>query len=117
QQLIVQGNGSFTGSVSTAGNLNVRGTATFGSIKIGNANSVFALDVTGDINASQTLKIGGTTICTIQGCNSAGVTSLNALIGALVLQGSTSRISVSTDGGVITVTTPQDIATTSTPTF
>ncbi len=44
-------------------------------------------------------------------------TRLNGQAGSLSLQGAANRISVTTGNGVITITTPQDIATGSSPTF
>ncbi len=41
-------------------------------IGIGTAAPAYALDVTGDINASNSLKVGGTTVCTSTGCTAAG---------------------------------------------
>ena len=114
----VQTNSVRTTDVQATGNLTVSGAATFGSISIGNTSSAFALDVSGDINASNSLKIAGKTICTVQGCiTTSGVTSVNALSGAVVLQGSASQITVSTSGGTITLAIPQNIATSSSPTF
>jgi len=46
-----------------------------------------------------------------------GVLSINSATGTLTLQGTTNQINVSTNSGVITLSLPQDIATTSSPTF
>jgi len=46
-----------------------------------------------------------------------GVLSLNNATGTLTLQGTTNQINVATNAGTITLSLPQDIATTSSPTF
>ena len=46
-----------------------------------------------------------------------GVLSLNSATGTLTLQGTTNQINVTTNAGTITLSLPQDIATTSSPTF
>jgi uncharacterized delta-60 repeat protein len=46
-----------------------------------------------------------------------GVLSLNSATGTLTLQGTTNQINVATNAGTITLSLPQDIATTSSPTF
>jgi hypothetical protein len=45
---------------------------TNGRVGIGNAAPSYALDVTGDINSSTALKVGGVTVCTVAGCTAAG---------------------------------------------
>jgi len=51
------------------------------------------------------------------GGGGGGVTSVNALTGALTLQGTANRINVVSGGATITLSTPQDINTTSDVTF
>jgi hypothetical protein len=51
------------------------------------------------------------------GGGGGGVTSLNSLTGALTLQGTANQINVASVGTTITLSTPQDIATTSNVTF
>jgi fibronectin-binding autotransporter adhesin len=41
-------------------------------IGIGNAAPAYALDVTGDINSSTALRVGGVSVCTASGCTSSG---------------------------------------------
>lgn len=43
-----------------------------GKVGIANTNPGYTLDVTGDINASNTLKVGGNTVCTSSGCSVSG---------------------------------------------
>jgi uncharacterized protein involved in high-affinity Fe2+ transport len=69
---------------------------------------VFTVDADGRITSASTLAVPG---------GGAGVGSLNALVGALTIQGTSNQISVASGGSTITVSTPQDIATTSSPTF
>jgi hypothetical protein len=43
-----------------------------GRVGINNAAPAYALDVTGDINSSTQLRVGGTVVCTSAGCTAAG---------------------------------------------
>lgn len=59
-------------------------------------------------------------ICTNQGnCGGGGgsVSSVNAMTGAITIQGTANQINVANGAGTITLSTPQDIATTSNPQF
>ncbi len=59
---------------------------------------------------------GTQTICTTTvGCagGGGGVTDLNSLTGSITLRGTANQVAVATGAGVITLSTPQDIATTS----
>jgi fibronectin-binding autotransporter adhesin len=50
-----------------------------GSVRVGSlTNPAYPLDVTGDINSSTALRIGGTQICTSSGCVAVGAVSLQA---------------------------------------
>ena len=53
----------------------------------------------------------------MSGGGSSGVTSLNALTGALSILGTGNQVNVNPGGSWITLSLPQSIATTSTPTF
>jgi hypothetical protein len=66
------------------------------------------------LTAGSGISISGTTNATI---TNTGVLSLNSASGALTLQGTTNQVNVSTVGSTITLSTPQDIATSSSPTF
>jgi hypothetical protein len=72
------------------------------------------LNLTSLLTAGSGISISGTTNATI---TNTGVLSLNSATGALTLQGTTNQINVNTAGLTITLSTPQDIATTSSPTF
>jgi hypothetical protein len=69
---------------------------------------VFTVDADGRITAAsqQALPGGG-----------SGVGSVNALTGALTLQGTSNQINVVSGGTTITLSTPQDISASSSPTF
>ncbi len=69
---------------------------------------VFTVDSDGRITSASTLTFpeGG-----------SGVGSLNTLVGALTLQGTANQISVISSGTIITLSTPQDIASVASPTF
>jgi len=66
------------------------------------------------LNAGSGISISGTSIATI---SNTGVLSLNNLTGSLTLQGTTNQINISIAGSTITLSTPQDISPTSSPTF
>jgi len=66
------------------------------------------------LSAGSGISISGGEIATI---SNAGVLSINSATGTLTLQGTPNQINVSTNSGVITLSLPQDIATTSSPTF
>ncbi|MDL2342291.1 MAG: hypothetical protein QFB87_04420, partial [Patescibacteria group bacterium] len=73
------------------------------------ASAPLSLDAAGNISCAGCLVSGGT----------GYVASLNSLDGALQIQGTANQVIVTTNGGtgVITVSTPQDINTSSSPTF
>jgi hypothetical protein len=66
------------------------------------------------LSAGSGISISGDSIATI---SNTGVLSINSATGTLTLQGTPNQINVSTNSGVITLSLPQDIATTSSPTF
>lgn len=59
----------------------------------------------------------GSTFTCLALITSSGVTSLNSLAGALNIIGSTNQVTVTPSGSSITLTLPQQIGTTSSPTF
>jgi hypothetical protein len=69
---------------------------------------VFTVDADGRITSASSLTLPG---------GGSGVGSLNTLVGSLVLQGTANQVNVVSGGSTITLSTPQDIATTSSPTF
>jgi hypothetical protein len=87
--LTVVGDASFTGRVSGAGAINL--------------NEFITL---AQLNAA--IGIGG---------GVAGVASLNSLTGALFIAGTAGQITVASAGSTITLSLPQSIATSATPTF
>lgn len=128
-ELHVQGNGVFTGNLSTSGNLsfsqgNLAGNLTMEDLtedrdyQLPDASGILCLDSNncGFASLSQIADIeaqlGQIAVPVIP-----PATTLNGLGGAITLQGTTNRISVSTSNGVITLNLPQDIATGSAPTF
>jgi parallel beta-helix repeat protein len=138
-------NDAGTGTIYNA-QTNVNGYFTFKAsttrLGLGNVSPAYALDVTGQVNSTTGFLFNGTagstTTCngatpsltnvTIQGgiitgvtCaaggGGGGVSSLNTQTGALTLQGTTNQITVTNGAGTITLSTPQDINTTSAVTF
>ncbi len=69
---------------------------------------VFTVDADGRVTSASILALPG---------GGAGVGSVNGLTGALTLQGTSNQVGVVSGGSTITLSTPQDIATTSSPTF
>jgi hypothetical protein len=69
---------------------------------------VFTVDADGRITNATTQPVPG---------GGGGVGSVNALVGALTLQGTANQVSVASGGATITLSTPQDIAASSSPTF
>jgi hypothetical protein len=59
----------------------------------------------------------GSAWVTVNFCSSTGVSSLNALSGALSIAGTTNEITVTPSGSTITLATPQGICTACNPTF
>lgn len=83
------------------------------------ANGVLIGNGTGAITS---VVSGGTGLCFMsnagapswQACpGGGGVTTLNAMTGAITVQGTANQINVASGAGLITLSTPQDIATTS----
>jgi hypothetical protein len=74
------------------------------------ASGPLALDGAGNLTCPTCLTSGG-------GGGSAGVSSFNTLTGAITLAGTANQVNLGTAGNVLTLSLPQDIATTSTPTF
>lgn len=60
------------------------------------------------------LAINGNTIVNTKTFTETAVNNFN---GAVTIQGTTNQVNVANNGGVITLSTPQDLATTSAPTF
>lgn len=112
---------------------------TRGSLKIVGSNSLAILGVDG-VTGTQKYQLPNTsgTLATIEQVQSllgiaptsggtvvnqgdtivvTGVTGLNSLGGDLTIQGTTDQISVNSASSTITLSTPQNIATSSTPTF
>lgn len=96
-----------------------------------NGDSTFNGDLTAvNIDATETLQVGGETVCTIDGCtidealltqtvveqvtNSVSITTAG---NELTIQGTTDQVIVTAAGDVITLSTPQDLATTSNVAF
>ncbi len=60
-----------------AGNLNVmtlQNVSSVARVGIGNGSPSYPLDVTGDINSTTALRVGGNVVCTSSGCTSSGST-------------------------------------------
>lgn len=90
-----------------------------GSASLG-ANGVLVGNGTSPVSS---VTAGGNGLCLVSTAGAPtfttcpGVSSLNSLSGSITLQGTTNQVAVTTGAGVITLSTPQDINTTSSPTF
>ena len=105
------------------GGINVTGSGLFGKLGVGTQTPAYSVDVLGDVNASTSIKVGGITVCTVAGCISQNaitpaVTKLNNLTGPINLQGvAADQIIVTQVGNNLSLSLPQGISTTSTPSF
>jgi hypothetical protein len=66
------------------------------------------------LTAGAGISISGSTVATIA---NAGVLSVNAMTGAVSIVGTPNQVSVSSGGGTVTLSLPQNIHTAATPTF
>lgn len=123
--LVVQGGGLTVGTTGQLGSLVLHdGNGQNTSLQAGDSsgNLTFVLPATAG-TGFQCLKKGtGNQLiwdtCLGGGGGTSGVTSLNSLAGALVIQGTANQITVGDNGSTtITLSLPQDIATSSSPTF
>lgn len=109
--------------ILNTGAANISGNSIIGGrLGIGTLAPAFTVDVAGDVNLSNTLKIGGNTICTAAGCTPTGggtsvVNSVNGLTGSLTIQGSGNGIAVSSGGNTISLALPQSLGSGDSPTF
>lgn len=111
-------------TLSTPQDLDANANVQFGSLTLGPGGQIIANGLSfSDAGRVFTFPAGGLAsqeICTDQGnCGTGGgsVTSLNSMTGAITIQGTANQINVASGAGLITLSTPQDIATTSSPTF
>ncbi len=129
-QVLINGNVVTTGSIYVADS----GTGFFGQLSIGDLsenqtynlpdssgtvcldsnNCGFATDTDGISNliAGSGITINGGTIV-----NSQVITTVNDFDSDVVIQGTTNQVSVASSDGTITISTPQDLAVSSSPTF
>jgi hypothetical protein len=116
--------GGVTTSGGTAGTLALfTASGAIGDSLLKQNTSASTLSLAGTF-AATTLTQNGYAVCDTSGnCSStyggsnAGVASLNNLTGGLTLQGTSNQIQATSSGSAITLSLPQDIATTSSPTF
>ena len=125
----INGGGSLAGGMAalsfTAVNYVNIGNANVGSATVGppitsgdTPNPGAAFFDTGSTNGAPCFRVyTGTTWPCLVTSVSSGVVSLNSLTGTLNLAGTTNEVIVSPSGTTITLSTPQGIGTTSTPTF
>ena len=112
-----------TPGTAQVGGINVTGSGLFGKLGVGTQTPAYSVDVLGDVNASTSIKVGGVTVCTVAGCFSqnaitSAVTKLNNLTGPINLQGvAADQINVTQVGNNLSLSLPQGISTTSTPSF
>ncbi len=90
---------------------------TANGVLVGNGTSAINSVVAGAAGQCLLSTAGAPAFQACPGGGGAGVTSLNSLTGALTLQGTANQITVASGGSTITLSTPQDIATTSNVTF
>jgi hypothetical protein len=117
QTLTLQGDGS-TKLTATAGgftNSLVFATPAVGNhtITIPNATGTVAVSASGPL----ALDAAGNLSCPTCLTSAGGVTSLNSLTGALTLAGTANQVIITPSGNTLTFSLPQDIATSSSPTF
>ena len=116
--LINLGNTSYRWSGIAGVNIDISGTAT-GLVKslavVGQSALGGAVTFTQGTNV--TLTQTGQNITIAASAGAGGVTALNSLTGGLSIAGTPSQIGVSATGSTITLSTPQNIATTSDMTF
>jgi len=99
----------------------------FTSLSIGTGGGGPALNVTGGAAFTGTVSgadaVNTNEFVTLSQLNSAvfggggGVSSLNSLVGAISIAGTAGQVTVTPSGSTITLTLPQSIATTDSPTF
>src|SRR5262249_7979256 len=123
----VQGSGGLALGVgsTTTGKLVLRNSTNANTITlqsgITGSNLTFTLP-TADGSNGDCLKTNASGVLSFGTCLSGagaggGVSSLNTLVGALTLAGTSHQINVSNGVSTITLSTPQDIDTTSSPSF
>ncbi len=127
--MIIQGTNSL--SLGTAGPTGNTGSVSFNNATNANKltlqagatatpNLTFTLP-TADGGSGYCLQTNGSGVLSFNSCTgggAGGVTSLNSLDGVLHLQGTTNQVSISSNGtDTLTLSLPQDIATTSSPIF
>jgi len=89
------------------------------TITLPNASGTVAVSASGPLSIDANGNLSCATCTTSGGGSGGAVDSLNAVNGAVIIQGTTNQVAVSTDTGTktITLSTPQDINTTSAVTF
>jgi hypothetical protein len=92
-------------------------TLTANGLLLGNGTSPIGAVVAAGAGQCLVSTAGAPAFQACPGGGGGGVTSLNSLTGALTLQGTANQINVVSGGSTITLSTPQNIATTSSPTF
>src|SRR5690606_29814568 len=103
QAFALQGTGASTISADNSGNTTTAG---------------FTTPTADTTSTSPALAAGAYTSCASANNRAkTGVTSVNCFTGAVTVQGTANRIIVNNNSGTITLSTPQDINTSSSPTF
>jgi fibronectin-binding autotransporter adhesin len=87
------------------------------TINLPDADGTVAVSASGPLSLDASGNLSCATCLTSGGGGAGGVSSLNTLTGALTIQGTTNRVTVTPSGSTLTLSTPQDINTTSAPTF
>jgi parallel beta-helix repeat protein len=100
------------GNTTNANTVSIQSGATFSSYSITLPSSLGA-------SGSCLVDTTGTGVLGFSSCGGGGggVSSINTQTGAITIQGTTNQIAVNTTGGTLTLSTPQDINTTSGVTF
>ncbi len=129
-------NVSLTGDLTLqGGDMTLGTTSVLGTLVLhdgnGDTTTLQAGDSTGNLSftlpttaggSGECIKSNGSGVLSFGACLSGsggggGVTAVNSFSGSVSIQGTTNQIAVNNSAGTITLSTPQDIATTSAPTF
>jgi hypothetical protein len=122
QGLTLQGNGTTKLSATSAGITNsivfAAPTVSNKTITVPDASGTVAVSASGPLALDAAGNLTCPSCLTTNGSGGgSGVSSLNTLSGALTIAGTANQITITPSGSTLTLSTPQDIAGTSSPSF